>query len=104
VNVDFKKSFLRDLKKIKNKDLLQEVKEAIEDVEKAQNFQMVSNLKQLKGRGGYFRIRIDDYRIDMKLEGDFLFSYDFSIERISINIFPNTVARFGIYQFHTLFI
>jgi mRNA interferase RelE/StbE len=70
VKVDFKKSFTRDLKKIKDKDLFRELKEAIEEVEKALNLQMVSNLKQLKGGGGYFRIQIRDYRIGLKLEGD----------------------------------
>lgn len=70
MKVDFKKSFNRDLKKIKDKGLLREVKEAIEAVEKALNLQMVSNLKQLKGAGGYFRIQIGDYRIGLKLEGD----------------------------------
>jgi mRNA interferase RelE/StbE len=70
VKVDFKSSFSRDLKKIKDKDLLQQVKKAIEEVEQAMNLQTVNNLKQLKGGGTYFRIRIGDYRIGLVKEDD----------------------------------
>jgi len=70
VKVDFKKSFTRDLKKIRDKDLLQQVKEAIEEVERALNLQTVSNLKQLKGGGSYYRIKIGDYRIGLMMEDD----------------------------------
>lgn len=70
MKVDFKSSFSRDLKKIKDKDLLQQVKKAIEEVEQAMNLQTVNNLKQLKGGGTYFRIRIGDYRIGLVKEDD----------------------------------
>lgn len=70
MKVDFKKSFTKDLKKVKEKDLLQLVKGTIQEIEQAPSFQIVSNLKQLKGGGGYFRVRIGDYRIGLKLEGD----------------------------------
>jgi len=70
VKVNFKKSFTKDLKKVKDQELLQQVKAAIEEIEQAPNLQAVSNLKQLKGGSDYFRIRIGDYRIGLKLEGD----------------------------------
>ena len=70
MKVNFKKSFTKDLKKVKDQELLQQVKAAIEEIEQAPNLQAVSNLKQLKGGSDYFRIRIGDYRIGLKLEGD----------------------------------
>ena len=70
MKISFKKSFSRDLKKIKDKVLLQEVKEAIEEVERATLLQTVSNLKQLRGESNCFRIQIGDYRIGLKQEGD----------------------------------
>ena len=70
MKIDFKSSFTKDLKKIKDKDLLQQLKEAIEEVELALNIQAVSNVKQLKGGGRYFRIRIGDYRIGLVKEDD----------------------------------
>ena len=50
--------------------MLQQVREAIEQVEEAPNPQMINNLKQLKGEGEYVRIKIGDYRIGLKLEND----------------------------------
>lgn len=70
MRVDFRKSFARDLKKIKNNNLLQQVRAVIEEVEAALNLNMISNLKQLKGEGEYFRIKIGNYRIGLKLEND----------------------------------
>jgi mRNA interferase RelE/StbE len=70
VKVDFKSSFTRDLKKVKDKNLLKQVKEAIEEVEQAMNLHTVSNLKQLKGGGRYYRISLGDYRIGLVKEDD----------------------------------
>jgi mRNA interferase RelE/StbE len=88
VKADFKKSFSRDLKKIKDKELLKQVKEAVEEVETAQNFLMVSNLKQLKGGDSYFRIKLGDYRIGLKLEGDTMFFVRFLHRKEIYRYFP----------------
>ncbi len=88
MTVDFKSSFTRDLKKIKDKDLLQQVKEAIEEVEQATNLQTVSNLKQLKGGGRYFRIRIGDYRIGLVKEDDTVAFVRFLHRREIYRFFP----------------
>jgi len=44
VKVDFKKSFIKDLKKVRDKGLLQQVKAAIEEIAQASSLQVVSNL------------------------------------------------------------
>ena len=88
MKTDFKKSFARDLKKIKDKHLLRQVKEAIEEVEKAPNLQMIGDLKQLKGGGIYFRIKIGDYRIGLKLEGDMFIFVRFLHRREIFRYFP----------------
>jgi len=49
MNVQFRASFSKDLRNIKNKNLLYRIKEVIEHIEKAQNLQDISNLKKLKG-------------------------------------------------------
>ena len=52
---DFRKSFARDLKANKNDhDLLNRVKEIIEEVEKADKFSVIKNLKKLKGESTYY--------------------------------------------------
>jgi mRNA interferase RelE/StbE len=68
VTVEFRKSFARDLKKTKEKQLLQQIKEIVEEIEHAPTVGAINNLKQLKGGENYYRIRLGDYRIGLKLE------------------------------------
>ena len=70
MRVEFKKRFTRDLKKVKDKLLLRQVKEAIQFVEKAQTLREVENLKKLRGGDRYYRIRIGDYRIGLIIENE----------------------------------
>ncbi|PQJ31751.1 plasmid stabilization protein [Nonlabens arenilitoris] len=65
MEVIFLKSFLKDLKKVKNKKLKQQVKDAILEVEKAKTVSEISNIKKLSGFLGVYRIRIGSYRIGL---------------------------------------
>lgn len=67
MNVEFRKSFEKDLLKILDADLFQRIQEAIEQVESAEKLNEVSNLKKLKGDADYYRIRLGDYRIGIKV-------------------------------------
>jgi mRNA interferase RelE/StbE len=53
VKVEFRASFVKDLRQIKNNELLSRIKETIELVEKAQSQQEVASLKRLKGGNTY---------------------------------------------------
>jgi mRNA interferase RelE/StbE len=68
LNVRFKASFARDLRALKDKALLERIKELIANVEAAQSLAEVSNLKKLRGGGGYYRGRIGDYRVGLATE------------------------------------
>jgi mRNA interferase RelE/StbE len=68
VKLEFRGSFTTDLKRIKDKGLLQRVREIIDTLEKADSLIETSNLKRLKGGGNYFRLRIGDYRLGIALE------------------------------------
>jgi mRNA interferase RelE/StbE len=68
VNVGFRERFTKDLAAIKNKSLLKRVRSAVETVEKAESLDQIHGLKKLKGGGGYYRLRIGDYRIGLALE------------------------------------
>jgi mRNA interferase RelE/StbE len=70
VKVEFRESFAKDLKGIKNKNLLKRAKEVIELVEQADSLTSISNLKKLKGGGNYFRLRVGDYRVGLAFEND----------------------------------
>ena len=68
----FRKSFTRDLKKIKDREILRRVEEAVEEVEAAEDLRQIGNLKKMSGTTSFYRIRIGDYRIGIAVEGDTL--------------------------------
>lgn len=68
--VVFKKSFLKEIKKIKNKKLSDAIFDSITNVENADSISEIKNLKHLTGFREYYRIRIGDYRIGLKIEND----------------------------------
>jgi len=71
MKVLFTKSFAKDLRKHKkNKELLSQVQGVIESVEQAETVIELTNLKQLKAEGRYYRIRIGDYRIGVTVDSD----------------------------------
>ncbi|MGB3296015.1 MAG: type II toxin-antitoxin system RelE/ParE family toxin [Phormidesmis sp.] len=72
MKVEFRKTFEKDLRKLRGEALLSKIKSAIEAVEAASTLEEVANLKKLQGADGYFRIRLDDYRIGLFLQDDTL--------------------------------
>lgn len=67
MQVTFRSSFLRDLKKIKDQRLLDRIAQAIESVEQATDLQNLSDLKKLSGFHDFYRIRVGDYRLGIAL-------------------------------------
>jgi mRNA interferase RelE/StbE len=70
VKVQYRGSFAKDLRSIKNRDILDHIKETIEQVEKAQSQQNIANLKKLKVGSNYYRIRAGEYRLGVIIEKD----------------------------------
>ena len=68
MNTAFRESFDADLSAIINPALLRRIRKVIEQVEAAQTFQQIPNLKRLQATGKYYRIRIGDYRIGFVFE------------------------------------
>jgi mRNA interferase RelE/StbE len=74
MRVLFERSFSRDLKKIRNKQVLKRVREVIAEAEAAASISEVANLKKLEGFDAYYRIRMGDYRIGIEVaEGKLIF-------------------------------
>jgi mRNA interferase RelE/StbE len=70
VNIAFEASFARDLKRIKNKSLLQQVQHIIDQVKAAPALDDVSSLKKMQGYETFYRIRLGDYRIGIEVMGE----------------------------------
>jgi mRNA interferase RelE/StbE len=70
VNALFRRSFERDLKKIREPHVLFQVRATIENVEAADSLSDVAHLEKMSGSSGYYRIRIGDYRIGVAIDGE----------------------------------
>ncbi len=53
--------------KIIDADLLTKIQEIIAEVEQAEKLTEVRNIKKLKGEENYYRVRVGDYRLGIKV-------------------------------------
>ena len=88
MKIEFKKSFLSDLKKLKSKSLKDSVIECIKQVESSVNLTQIKNLKKLTGYDKYYRIRMGDYRIGVKIENDTVYFVVFEHRKNIYRGFP----------------
>lgn len=88
MKIDFKKSFSRDLKKINDKNILKKIKAVIDTIENTPNLMEIKNVKQLTSGGKYYRIKVGNYRIGIKLENEIVFFVRFLHRREIYRYFP----------------
>ncbi len=88
MKVEFKRSFVKDLERVKDKGLKEGVRQAIERIEEAQTIQEIGNVRKLRGGEQYYRIRIGDYRLGLVLEGDRVIFVRFLHRRDVYRYFP----------------
>lgn len=70
MTIEFRRSFLKDLKLIGDKRILRRVREKIEEVGEAKSTSEISNLKMLQGAGNYYRIRVGNFRLGIAIKGE----------------------------------
>jgi mRNA interferase RelE/StbE len=68
VDVLYESSFAKDLKRVKDKQLLKRVQNVIEEIKAANELVDVRNLKKLEGYITFYRLRLGDYRIGIEVE------------------------------------
>ncbi len=88
MNVSFRETFTGDLRAVKDKSLLRRVKAVIEEFERARTLGEIVGLKKLKGGGNYFRVRVGDYRVGLKIEGDLVTFMRFLDRKGIYRVFP----------------
>ena len=85
----FRQSFERDLKKLHgNASLLARLRKTVEQLEAAESLRGFPDVKQMQGWSAYYRIRIGDYRLGVKLEEDELLVLRFMHRRDIYRRFP----------------
>jgi mRNA interferase RelE/StbE len=87
---EFKKSFLNDIKKIKDDAIRDMIHQVILSVENAETLQDISGLKKLKGakKGIYYRIKVDKYRIGVTIENETVTFVTFDARKDIYKYFP----------------
>jgi mRNA interferase RelE/StbE len=88
MKVEFKKSFLKELKKLNNKSLQNSIYESIMQVESVNNVTQIKNLKKLAGYDSHYRIRVGDYRIGVKVEKEIVYFVVFDHRKDIYKGFP----------------
>lgn len=70
MNVQFEAKFAKDLKQVSDGRLLKAVKELVLACKEVESLTEISQVKKLKGYDTFYRVRIGDYRIGLKLAED----------------------------------
>lgn len=72
MQTEFKDSFLKDIRSIKDRKLLSRLEQFILTVEIVDNISQIPNLKNLKGQKNkiYYRSRIGNYRVGLIIKQD----------------------------------
>ena len=73
MELEFRASFIRDLRRVRDHSILGRVSALIEELEAAERLADISNAARIRSdQGRYYRFRIGDYRVGAVLEGQML--------------------------------
>ena len=70
MKIAFEASFERDLKRVRQKQLLQQVRQVIESIKSTQDLSALPGMKKMQGYDTFYRIRLGDYRIGIEVVAD----------------------------------
>ena len=70
MKVSFEASFARDLKRIKDRTLLNRIEQVIAEVKAAAALSEINHLGKMRGYAAFYRLRLGDYRIGMEVAED----------------------------------
>jgi mRNA interferase RelE/StbE len=68
MELEFRDSFLKDVKRIKETAAKKKITAVISGAQKAASLLDLKNVKKLEGSHPYYRIRVGDYRVGIKLQ------------------------------------
>ena len=88
MNYDFEKSFVKDFRKLKSKELANAISQVIKQVSESSSVNDIINLKKLSGYQSAFRIRIGDYRIGVIIENNTVLFVAFAHRKDIYKRFP----------------
>ncbi|GMN06320.1 hypothetical protein MTsPCn5_17090 [Croceitalea sp. MTPC5] len=72
MKIVYLKTFLKDIKKIKDPKLALKVEQLILEIKSVDSLEDLKNVKKMKGYSIAYRIRIGDYRMGIYKESDYV--------------------------------
>jgi mRNA interferase RelE/StbE len=88
MTTEFKASFLKSIKKIRDGQLKEEVANVILQVEEASDISKIESIVKLKGYREYYRIRLGDYRIGLRITGKTVYFVEIAHKKDIYKLFP----------------
>ncbi len=70
MKIVYAKEAEKDVKKIKNKKLIEKIKLTLLEIKEADGLKNIKGIKKLSGHPAAYRIRIGDYRLGLYFEGE----------------------------------
>ena len=70
MTIDYKATFLRDIKKLKDKEQAARLKEIISEIKAVNSISEIKNIRKIEGSPNHYRIKTGDYRIGLVLSGE----------------------------------
>ena len=70
MKVTYARSFLKDLRRLRDPRTVRQVRDILLNIEAASDFREIKNVKKLTGAESAYRIRVRNYRIGLKLIGE----------------------------------
>ena len=68
MEIEYRASFARDLRRVRNAEMRRRVLRFIGELESASTLTEISSVRRLAGEGRYYRARIGDYRLGIAVE------------------------------------
>ncbi|KPA16576.1 plasmid stabilization protein [Candidatus Magnetomorum sp. HK-1] len=95
MKIEYSEPFLKDLKKLKKKTTNYfTIKElCFEELTQYESLSHINNLKKIRGYKTYYRIRVGDYRVGLKDEGDVIVLMRVMHRKDIYRAFPNPQSK-----------
>lgn len=68
MNFEIKKSFNKDINKIRDEKLLNAILEIIEQIQRAASVKDIKHVKKMEGSKNHYRIKLGDYRLGLFID------------------------------------
>ena len=86
--LDLKQTFYKDLDKLKNPSIAKRLLLTVENLKTATTIQEISHLRKLESYDDYYRIRIGEYRLGIKIVENIIFIMRFKHRKDIYKVFP----------------